>query len=184
MPRLLRLVDQRYRKIGTRDASSAPVILQCAVAANTENASPWPIRESLGRRYVGPLDVVYLLVELERQNLAQDLHLQVLWQQNRRQLRPSYCGDRRSGTFRAERRRRAIAWSDRFVLFLTTRATVQGRAGVDSCRDAPAFPGERGRFTRLNDEGSDRLRQMAASICRHQLALSRFQLAPTVSLLT
>jgi hypothetical protein len=77
-----------------------------------------------------------------------------------------------------------VAWSDRFVLFLTTRPTLQGRAGVDSCRDAPAFPGERGRFRRLSDEGSDRLRQMAASICRHQLALSRFQLAPTVSLLT
>ena len=29
---------------------------------------------------------------------------------------------------------------------------------------APAFPGERGRFTRLNDEGSSRLRRMAASI--------------------
>lgn len=63
-------------------------------------------------------------------------------------------------------------------------ATLQGQAGVDSCRDAPAFPGERGRFRRLNDEGSGRLRQMAASICRHQLALSRFQLAPTISLLT
>jgi hypothetical protein len=72
----------------------------------------------------------------------------------------------------------------RFVLFLTARPTLQGRAGVDSCRDAPAFPGETGRFTRLNDEGSGRLRRMAASICRHQLALSRFQLAPTVSRLT
>jgi hypothetical protein len=85
---------------------------------------------------------------------------------------------------RAERRRRAIAWSDRFVLFITTRATVQGRAGVCLRRDAPAFPGARGSFTRLNDEESDRLRMMAASICRHQLALSRFPLAPTVSLLT
>ncbi|MGB5695642.1 MAG: hypothetical protein WBM46_08325, partial [Polyangiales bacterium] len=59
----------------------------------------------------------------------------------------------------------------------TTRATLQGRAGVDWCRDAPAFPGEREGFARLNDEESGRLRQMATSICRHQLA-------PTVSLLT
>ena len=65
---------------------------------------------------------------------------------------------------RAERRLRAIAWSGRFVLFLTTRAPLQGRAGVDSCRDAPAFPGEREGFTCLNDEGSGRLRTMAASI--------------------
>jgi hypothetical protein len=77
-----------------------------------------------------------------------------------------------------------IAWSDRFVLFLTTRATLQGRAGVDSCRDAPAFPGEWEGFTRLKDEGSGRLRKMAASICRHRPAFSRFQFAPTVSLLT
>ena len=54
---------------------------------------------------------------------------------------------------RAGRRRRAIAWSDRVVLFVTTRATVQGQAGVGLRRDAPAFPGERGRFTHLNDEG-------------------------------
>ena len=66
---------------------------------------------------------------------------------------------------RAERRRRAIAWSDRFVLFVTTRATVQGRAGLGLRRDAPAFSGERARFTRLTDEGSDRLRRMATSIC-------------------
>ena len=59
------------------------------------------------------------------------------------------------------------------------RAPLQGRAGVDSCRDAPAFPGEWEGFTRLKDEGSGRLRKMAASIYRHQLALSRFQLAPT-----
>ena len=53
---------------------------------------------------------------------------------------------------RAARRRRAIAWSDRFVLFLTTRATAQGRAGVGLRRDAPAFLGETARSTRLNDE--------------------------------
>jgi hypothetical protein len=51
---------------------------------------------------------------------------------------------------RAERRRRAIAWSDRFVLFVTTPAAARERAGVGLRRDAPAFPGERGRFTRLN----------------------------------
>jgi len=33
---------------------------------------------------------------------------------------------------------RVIAWSDRFVLFVTTRATVQGRAGVGRRRDPPA----------------------------------------------
>jgi hypothetical protein len=85
---------------------------------------------------------------------------------------------------RAERRRRAIAWSDRFVLFVTTRATAQGRAGLGLRRDAPAFPGEGRGFTRLTDEGSGRLRKMAASICRRRPAFSRFQLAPTVSLLT
>jgi hypothetical protein len=53
-------------------------------------------------------------------------------------------------------------------LFITTRATVQGRAVFGLRRDAPAFSGERGRFTRLNDEGSGRLRPMAASICRRQ----------------
>ena len=31
---------------------------------------------------------------------------------------------------RAERRQKAIAWSDRCVLFITTRATVPGRAAV------------------------------------------------------
>jgi len=85
---------------------------------------------------------------------------------------------------RAERRQRAIAWSDRFVLFLTTRATVQGRAVVGLHRDAPAFSGERGRFARLNDKGRGRLRPMAASIRSRRPAFSRFQLAPTVSLLT
>lgn len=53
---------------------------------------------------------------------------------------------------RAAHRRRAIAWSERSVLFATTRATVQGRAGVGLRRDPPAFPGARGRFTHLNDE--------------------------------
>jgi hypothetical protein len=42
-------------------------------------------------------------------------------------------------------------------------------------RDAPAFPGERARFTRLTDEGSGRLAPMAASICRRRPAFSRFQ---------
>ena len=54
---------------------------------------------------------------------------------------------------RAERRPKAIAWSDRFVLFVTTRATAQGRAGLGLRRDAPAFPGEGRGFTRLTDEG-------------------------------
>ncbi len=66
-----------------------------------------------------------------------------------------------------------IAWFDRFVLFLTTRAPLQGRAGVDSCRDAPAFPGEREGFTRLNDKASGRLREMAASTCRRQTVSPR-----------
>ena len=65
--------------------------------------------------------------------------------------------------------------SDRFVLFVTTRATVQGRAGLGLRRDAPAFPAERARFTRLTDEGSGRLAPMAASICRRRPAFSRFQ---------
>ncbi|MDA0681000.1 MAG: hypothetical protein O2880_11780, partial [Proteobacteria bacterium] len=56
----------------------------------------------------------------------------------------------------------------RFVMLVTTRATVQGRAAVGLRRDAPVFPGERGRFRRLNDEGSGRLRRMAASIWAHQ----------------
>jgi hypothetical protein len=38
------------------------------------------------------------------------------------------------------------------------------RAGSGLRRDALAFPGERGRFTRLNHEGSSRLRRTAASI--------------------
>ena len=46
----------------------------------------------------------------------------------------------------------AIAWSDRCVLFIATRATAQGRAGVGLRRDAPAFLGARRRFTCLNDE--------------------------------
>jgi hypothetical protein len=73
---------------------------------------------------------------------------------------------------RAGRRRRAIAWSERFVVFVTTRATVQGRAGFGLRRDALAFPGERRGFTRLNDEGSDRLRRIAASICPQQTGFS------------
>jgi len=70
---------------------------------------------------------------------------------------------------------RAIAWSERFVLFITTRATMQGRAGVGLRRDAPAFPGEREGFARLNDEGSGRLRTMAASTCRQQTGCSSLQ---------
>ena len=73
----------------------------------------------------------------------------------------------------AERRRRAISWSDRFVLFVPTRAPLQGRAGFGWRRDASAFPGERERFTRLNDEGSGRLREMAASTCRRQTVSPR-----------
>jgi len=73
---------------------------------------------------------------------------------------------------RAGRRRRAIAWSDCCVLFVNTRATVQGRAGFGLRRDAPAIPGERGRFTRLNHEGSGRRHQMAASICAHRPGFS------------
>lgn len=72
---------------------------------------------------------------------------------------------------RAGRRRRASAWSDRFVLFITTRATVQGRAGVGLRREAPACRGERRKFTRLNDDGS-------------RPSSARFQLAPPISHLT
>ena len=79
---------------------------------------------------------------------------------------------------------RLIAQSDRCVLFNTTRAIVQGRAGVGLRRDATAFPGERGRFTRLNDERSGRLREMAASIGRRQPGFNRFQLASTIAVLT
>jgi hypothetical protein len=61
---------------------------------------------------------------------------------------------------------------------------VPGRAVVGLRRDALAFPGERGRFTRLNDEGSGRLRELGASICRRRPGFSRLQLAPTVSRLT
>ena len=81
---------------------------------------------------------------------------------------------------RAERRRRAIAWSDRFVLFVITRATVQGRAVFGLRRDAPAFSGERGRFTRLNDERVG----PAPPDGRHDPpSADRIQLAPTASLL-
>ncbi len=62
-----------------------------------------------------------------------------------------------------------------FAMFVTARAIVQGRAGFGLRRDAPAFPGERGRFTRLNDKGSGRLRQMAASSCRHRPGFSSLQ---------
>ena len=51
-------------------------------------------------------------------------------------------------------------------------ATRQGRAGVGLRCAAPAFSGERGRFTRLNDPGPGRLRTMAASICRQQTGCS------------
>ena len=71
-----------------------------------------------------------------------------------------------------------------FVLLLTTRAPLQGGAGVGWHRDAPAFPGEREGFMRLNDKGSGRLRQMAASICRRRPGFSWPQLAPTGSRLT
>ena len=67
------------------------------------------------------------------------------------------------------------AMFDCFVLYVTTRATVQGRAGFGLRGDPPAFPGERGRFTRLNDEGSGRLREMAASICRRRPGFSSLQ---------
>jgi hypothetical protein len=52
---------------------------------------------------------------------------------------------------------------------------VQGRAVFGLRRDAPAFSGERGRFTRLNDPGSDRLRWMAASISPQQTGFSSLQ---------
>jgi len=76
---------------------------------------------------------------------------------------------------RAGRRRRAIAWSDRFVLFVTTPATARERAGFGLRRDAPAFPGERGGFMHLNDDGSSRLRRMAASICALKTGFSWFR---------
>jgi hypothetical protein len=69
----------------------------------------------------------------------------------------------------------------RFVMFVTTRTTMQGRAGVGLRRDAPAFPGERARFTRLNDEGSDRLRRIATSIWAHRPVSARSDgLAPDI----
>ncbi|MDH4316259.1 MAG: hypothetical protein OEW68_15640, partial [Gammaproteobacteria bacterium] len=74
-----------------------------------------------------------------------------------------------------------IAWSDRFVLFLTTRATVQGRAGVGLRRDAPAFPGEREGCTRLNDE---RVGPAPPDGGPDLPSADRLQLAPTVSPLT
>jgi hypothetical protein len=52
---------------------------------------------------------------------------------------------------RAGRRQSAIVWSDRFVLFVTTPATLQGRAGVGLRH------------------------QIAASICAHQPGLSLLQ---------
>jgi len=85
---------------------------------------------------------------------------------------------------RAERRRRATAWSERSVLSITTRATVQGRAAFGLRRDAPAFPAERKGFTCPSDAGPGRLREMAASICRRRPGFGRYKLAPTVSLLT
>jgi hypothetical protein len=45
---------------------------------------------------------------------------------------------------RAVHRQSAIAWSDRFVMFAATRATVQERSGFDLRLDAPAIPGQRG----------------------------------------
>ena len=54
-------------------------------------------------------------------------------------------------------------------MFVTTRATVQGRAGFGLRHDAPAFPGEWEGFTCLNDEESGRLRRMAVSICRNRM---------------
>jgi hypothetical protein len=50
-------------------------------------------------------------------------------------------------------------------MLVTTLATARERAGVGLRRDAPAFPGETGKFTRLNVEGSGRRRQMADLIC-------------------
>jgi hypothetical protein len=53
-------------------------------------------------------------------------------------------------------------------MFVTTRATARERAGFGLRHDALGFPGERGRFTRLNVEGSGRLRPIVASIGRHR----------------
>jgi hypothetical protein len=50
-------------------------------------------------------------------------------------------------------------------MLVITRATARERARFGLRRDAPVFPGERGRVTRLNGEGPGRLRRMAASIC-------------------
>ena len=88
---------------------------------------------------------------------------------------------------RAEHRRKAIAWSDRFVSFVTTRATVPERAGVGSCRDEPVIRRHfcaKAEDSRLNDERSGRLRSTAASNGRRRPGFSQFQLAPTVSRLT
>jgi hypothetical protein len=52
-----------------------------------------------------------------------------------------------------------LCCSDRFPLLATTRTTVLGRGRLGLRPDAPAFPDQKGRFTRPHDEGSDRLRQ-------------------------
>ena len=81
---------------------------------------------------------------------------------------------------RAERRQRATVYSDRFVMFVTIRATVQGRVGFGLDREAPGFSDERGRFTRLTDE---RLGPALPDGGLDLRSSARFQRAPTVSLL-
>jgi len=85
-------------------------------------------------------------------------------------------GGRCRGTWKMSSRRISSVGSSSMVFF--TRATARKRAGFDLRHDALAFPGERGRLTRLNDEGSGRLRQIVASIGRHRSdfrSLQRFR---------
>ena len=64
-----------------------------------------------------------------------------------------------------------------FVMLVTTRATARERAGVGLRRDALAFPGERGRFTCLNDAGSRRHCPIVSVIGQHRPSSVRFPLA-------
>lgn len=71
-----RFVDHCNRETGACNARSATAVFQCPVAPDAVVTGARPVREVHGRCEVSPADLVNLPVELERQHLAQNLHLE------------------------------------------------------------------------------------------------------------
>ncbi len=78
------LIDEGDREISARQAGPAPAISERLVAANPKDTGTPSVGEVLWWRYVSPGNVVDLAVKLERENLPDDLDLELPGQNNGR----------------------------------------------------------------------------------------------------